>query len=139
MEMPPQDPPGAGHCAMAASPIHLATNTGTAPKATGTVNDASITSFAPANPASDGGSYPAPQLDVVVWIHDGVFGSYSGFVARAIYDQYFHLKDPAAKTVFDSVYGANYAWPFGWTGHPLYTGPQAAGPGVLGSYASPGG
>lgn len=126
MEMSAQDPSGTGYGAMAGIPMDVATKTGTAQKANGTVNDAFFTSFAPANPASDSGSWPKPQLDVVVWIHDGVFGSYSGFVARAVYDQYFHLKDPGAKTLFDQVYGANYPWPFGWTGKPLYGKPTPA-------------
>lgn len=120
MEMSAQRPRGTGYGAMAGIPMYVATKTGTAQKATGSVNDAFFTSFAPANPYTDSGAYPAPQLDIVVWIHDGVFGAYSGFVARAIYDQYFHLADPSAKTLFDQVYGANYPWPFGWTGKPLY-------------------
>jgi penicillin-binding protein 2 len=126
MEMSAQDPTGTGYGAMAGIPMYVATKTGTAQKANGTVNDAFFTSFAPANPSTYSGSYPAPQIDVVVWIHDGVFGSYSGFVARAVYDQFFHLKDPGAKTLFDQVYGANYAWPFGWTGQPLYSPPASS-------------
>jgi len=120
MEMSAQDPGGTGYGAMAGIPMYVATKTGTAQKANGTVNDAFFTTFAPANPASVSGPYPKPQLDIVVWIHDGVFGAYSGFVARAIYDQYFHLRDPYAQTLFDQVYGGNYPWPFGWTGKPLY-------------------
>lgn len=127
MEMSAQDPTGTGYGAMAGIPMYVATKTGTAQKATGTVNDAFFTTFAPANPASYSGSWPKPKLDIVVWIHNGVFGAYSGFVARAIYDQYFHLADPGAKTLFDQVYGANYAWPFAWTGHPLYQPPASSG------------
>lgn len=114
MEMSAQLPGGTGYGAMAGIPMPVATKTGTAQKANGTVNNAFFTTFAPANWLSNNGPLPKPQLDILVYIHDGVFGAYSGFVARAIYDQYFHLKDPAAQTLFDRVYGGHYVWPFSW-------------------------
>ncbi|MCL8207003.1 MAG: penicillin-binding protein 2 [Actinomycetia bacterium] len=124
MEESAQLPFGTGYEAMAGIPLPVATKTGTAQKGAGQVNDAFFTSFAPANPYNQPGPPPTPRLEVLVYIKDGVFGAYSGFVARAIYDQYFHLADPAAKAVFDSVYGGNFDWPFGWTGKPW----QPSGP-----------
>jgi penicillin-binding protein 2 len=117
MEMSAQDPLGTGYGAMAGIPMPVATKTGTAQKANGAVDDAFFTTFAPANWVNNPGPLPTPKLDIVVWIQNGVFGAYSGFVARAIYDQYFHLNDPSAGTLFDSVYGLNWTWPFSWTGH----------------------
>jgi penicillin-binding protein 2 len=118
MERSAQRPLGTGHEAMAGLPIPVATKTGTAQKGAGQVNNAFFTSFAPARWYWQPGPLPKPQLEVLVYVKDGVFGAYSGFVARAIYDQYFHLKDPAARAAFDSVYGPTYPWPFGWTGKP---------------------
>lgn len=118
MERSAQKPLGTGYGAMAGIPMYVATKTGTAQKLTGSVNNAFFTTFAPANAWNSSGPLPKPQLEVLVYIHDGVFGSFSGFVARAIYDQYFHLKDPSAQTLFDSLYAENVKWPFSWTGKP---------------------
>jgi len=119
MERSAQRPLGTGYGAMNGIPMYVGTKTGTAQKLNGTVNNAFFESFAPAESYTATGPLPTPKLEVLVYVHDGVFGAYAGFVARAIYDQYFHLNDTYAKTWFDAVYGANYPWPFSWTGKPM--------------------
>ncbi len=119
MERSAQRPLGTGYGAMKGIPMYVGTKTGTAQRINSPVNNAFFETFAPAASYAASGPLPTPKLEILVYIHDGVFGAYSGFVARAIYDQYFHLKDPYAKTWFDTVYGANYPWPFSWTGKPM--------------------
>ncbi len=119
MERSAQRPLGTGYGAMNGIPMYVGTKTGTAQRVNSPINNAFFESFAPAASYAASGPLPTPKLEVLVYIHDGVFGAYSGFVARAIYDQYFHLQDPYAKTWFDTVYGGNYPWPFSWTGKPM--------------------
>lgn len=111
MEMSAQDPniakgvSGTGYGALAGFPIPLASKTGTA-QVSGHSNNAFFITYGP---------MPNPQILIVVYIRSGHWGADSGFVARAIYDQYFKVKDPAARPLFDSVYGRPFAWPFGYT------------------------
>ncbi|PSR30939.1 MAG: hypothetical protein C7B46_17360, partial [Sulfobacillus benefaciens] len=51
---------------------------------------------------------------ILVYIREGNWGADSGFVARAIYDQYFKIQDPKAGPLFDSTFGLNWKWPFGY-------------------------
>lgn len=118
MELSAQDPnikdgvSGTGYGALAGFPLPLASKTGTA-QMTGKPNNAFFLTFGPA---------PHPKILIIVYIKAGLWGAHAGFVARAIYDQYFHVKDPTAKNLFDSTYGLKWAWPFG------YTPPKPAGP-----------
>lgn len=124
MEMSAQDPDiahtgtsGTGYGAMAGFPIPVATKTGTA-QVTGRANNAVFLTYGP---------MPHPKIIILVYIKGGNWGADSGFVARAIYDQYFKVDDPSAQTLFDYVYGEPFAWPFGYhaktaSGGSLVTG-----------------
>ncbi|MCL5116381.1 MAG: penicillin-binding transpeptidase domain-containing protein [Firmicutes bacterium] len=96
---------GTGYGAMAGFPISVATKTGTAQR-TGKPNDAFFLTYGP---------MPHPSILIIVYVKAGLWGAHSGFVARAIYDQYFHVKDPSAKQLFDTTFGKPFAWPYGWT------------------------
>lgn len=96
---------GTGYGAMAGFPIPVATKTGTA-QVTGKANNAVFLTYGP---------MPHPNIIILVYVKGGNWGADSGFVARALYDQYFKVKDPSAKTLFDQVYGEPFAWPFGYT------------------------
>lgn len=118
MEMSAQDPsikdgqPGTGYGALAGFPIPVASKTGTA-QTTGKPNNAFFLTDGP---------MPHPTILIIVYIRAGLWGAHAGFVARAIYDQYFHVKDPSARQLFDSTFGKPFAWPFGYT-PPKPTGP----------------
>lgn len=119
MELSAQDPniantgtSGTGYGALAGFPIPLASKTGTA-QVSGKQNNAVFLTYGPA---------PHAKLVILVYVKAGNWGADSGFVARAIYDQYFKVKDPTAKTLFDTTFGRNFAWPFG------YTAPAPKGP-----------
>jgi penicillin-binding protein 2 len=105
MEMSAQDPQGTGNEALKNFPLPLASKTGTAQRV-GQTNNAFFVTYGP---------MPHPRIVIVVYVREGNWGADSGFVARAIYDQYFHVKDPGARAALDQVYGPQYAWPFGWT------------------------
>lgn len=111
MELSAQDPniakgmSGTGYGALAGLPVPVASKTGTAQRQ-GKPNNAFFVTYGP---------MPHPKILIIVYIHGGQWGADSGFVARAIYDQYFKVKDPKAQPLFDSVYGRNFAWPFGYT------------------------
>ncbi len=119
MELSAQDPDiagtgtsGTGYPTLAGFPLPLASKTGTAQKA-GPYNNAFFLTEGP---------MPHPSILIYVYIDNGNWGAYSGYVARAIYDQYFKVKDPTAVTSFDSIFGSGYAWPFG------YQAPKSATP-----------
>lgn len=95
---------GTGYGALAGFPLPLASKTGTAQLA-GNPNNAFFVTYGP---------MPHPSILILVYIRGGEWGADSGFVARAIYDQYFKVDDPTAKSVFDGVFGPNYDWPFGY-------------------------
>ncbi len=103
---------GTGYGALKGFPIPLASKTGTA-QVNGKQNNAVFLTYGP---------MPNPKIVILVYVKAGNWGADSGFVARAIYDQYFHVKDPSAKPLFDSVFGRNLAWPFG------YQAPKPKGP-----------
>lgn len=96
---------GTGYGALAGFPIPLASKTGTAQRI-GKANNAFFITYGP---------MPHPSLIIIVYVHGGNWGADAGFIARAIYDQYFKVKDPKAKPLFDSVYGRPLAWPFSYT------------------------
>lgn len=100
---------GTGYGALAGFPIPLASKTGTA-QVTNKQNNAVFLTYGPMI-----GPNPHPSILIMVYVKAGNWGADSGFVARAIYDQYFHVKDPSAKSLFDSTFGKNFAWPFGYT------------------------
>jgi penicillin-binding protein 2 len=115
MELSAQDPDiantgtsGTGYGALAGFPIPLASKTGTA-QVSGKQNNAVFLTYGPMY-----GSHPHPTILILVYIKAGNWGADSGFVARAIYDQYFKVKDPAAQPLFDTVYGRPFPWPFGY-------------------------
>ncbi|AEW03819.1 penicillin-binding protein 2 [Sulfobacillus acidophilus DSM 10332] len=118
MELSAQDPnikdnvSGTGYGALAGFPIPLASKTGTA-QVTGRPNNAFFLTYGP---------MPHPKILIIVYVRSGNWGANSGFVARAIYDQYFKVKDPEAQTIFDQTFGRPFAWPFG------YQPPQPKGP-----------
>ena len=95
---------GTGYGSLAGFPIPLASKTGTA-QVNGGTNNAVFLTFGPA---------PHPRLIILVYVKAGSWGADSGFVARAMYDQYFKVKDSSAKAVFDRTFGRNFAWPFGY-------------------------
>jgi penicillin-binding protein 2 len=118
MELSAQDPnikdgvSGTGYGALAGFPLPLASKTGTAQQA-GKPNNAFFLTFGPT---------AHPKILIIVYVKSGLWGAHAGFVARAIYDQYFHVKDPSAKQLFDSTFGLNWAWPYGYQ-PPKQTGP----------------
>lgn len=118
MELSAQDPniargmSGTGYGALAGLPVHVASKTGTA-QVIGHANNAFFVTYGP---------MPHPKILIIVYVHSGNWGADSGFVARAIYDQYFKIKDPSAKPLFDSTFGRSFSWPFGYT-PPRHTGP----------------
>lgn len=103
---------GTGYGALKGFPIPLASKTGTA-QVNGKQNNAVFLTYGP---------MPHPNIVILVYVKAGNWGADSGFVARAIYDQYFHVKDPTAKPLFDSTFGRNFSWPFG------YQAPKRQGP-----------
>lgn len=103
---------GTGYGALAGLPVPVASKTGTA-QVSGKQNNAVFLTYGP---------MPNPQIVILVYVKAGNWGADSGFVARAIYDQYFKIKDPSAKPLFDSTFGRNFAWPFS------YTAPKPKGP-----------
>lgn len=96
---------GTGYGALAGFPIPLASKTGTA-QVNGKQNNAVFLTFGP---------MPHPKIIILVYIKAGNWGADSGFVARAIYDQYFKVTDPSAQALFDTTYGRNFPWPFGYS------------------------
>lgn len=100
---------GTGYGALAGFPIPLASKTGTA-QVTGKQNNAVFLTYGPMK-----GPHPHPSIIILVYVKAGNWGADSGFVARAIYDQYFKVKDPSAKPLLDQTFGGNFAWPFGYT------------------------
>ncbi|MCY0885987.1 MAG: penicillin-binding transpeptidase domain-containing protein [Firmicutes bacterium] len=114
MEMSAQDPEpkpgiaisGTGYGAMKGIPIPVATKTGTA-QVYKKANNSFFITYAP---------MPHPRILVIVYVKGGIWGANAGFVARAIYDQYFKLQDPTAGQLFDSTFGVNTPWPFSY--HP---------------------
>lgn len=107
---------GTGYGALAGFPIPVASKTGTA-QVNGRQNNAVFLTYGPMK-----ASHSHPSIVILVYVKAGNWGADSGFVARAIYDQYFHVKDPSAKSLFDSTFGQNFAWPFG------YVAPKKVGP-----------
>ncbi len=112
MELSAQDPDiahtgtsGTGYPTLEGFPLPLASKTGTGQK-TDSYNNAFFLSEGP---------MPHPSILIYTYIDNGTWGAYSGYVARAIFDQYFKVKDPAAKAAFDYVF-TNAPWPFGYTG-----------------------
>ncbi len=112
MELSAQDPDiahtgtsGTGYPTLEGFPLPLASKTGTGQK-TDSYNNAFFLTEGP---------MPHPSILIYTYIDNGTWGAYSGYVARAIYDQYFKVKDPAALGAFDYVFG-NAPWPFGYTG-----------------------
>jgi penicillin-binding protein 2 len=103
---------GTGYPTLVGFPLPLASKTGTAQKA-GPYNNAFFLTEGP---------MPHPSILIYVYIDNGNWGAYSGYVARAIYDQYFKVKDPTAQASFDSIFGYGKAWPFGYTA-PKKTSP----------------
>ncbi len=103
---------GTGEPTLAGFPVSLASKTGTAQKV-GTYNNAFFLTFGPA---------PHPRILILCYIHDGNWGAHAGFVARAIYDQYFKVADPTARQAFDQIFGSTYAWPFGYQRPAATTG-----------------
>lgn len=118
MEMSAQSPDikdnmsGTGYGALAGFPIPLASKTGTA-QVTNKPNNALFLTDGP---------MPHPKILIIVYIKSGLWGAHAGFVARAIYDQYFHVKDSSARQLFDTTYGKPFKWPFGYK-PPKKTGP----------------
>lgn len=112
MEMSAQDPSiakgisGTGYGALAGLPVPVASKTGTSQVITQNSYNAYFLTYGP---------MPHPKILILVYIREGNWGADSGFVARAIYDQYFKIKDPKAQAVFDRAYGLNWKWPFGYT------------------------
>lgn len=112
MELSAQDPniakgvSGTGYGALAGLPVPVASKTGTA-QVVGQSNNynAFFLTYGP---------MPHPTILVLVYIREGNWGADSGFVARAIYDQYFKIKDPTVQPLFQSVFGLNWKWPFGY-------------------------
>ena len=98
---------GTGYPTLVGFPRPLASKTGTAQKA-GPYNNAFFLTYGP---------MPHPTILILVYINDGNWGARSGYVARAIYDQYFKVADPAAQASFDSIFGQGYPWPFGYKAH----------------------
>ncbi|MBX5467798.1 MAG: penicillin-binding protein 2 [Firmicutes bacterium] len=127
MELSAQDPnialgvSGTGYGALAGFPIPVASKTGTAQQ-TGHPNNAFFVTYGP---------MPHPTLLIVVYVDGGEWGADSGFVARAIYDQYFKVADPKAQAVFDGVFGSQYAWPYGYHTHSSKPASPAAGTPVI--------
>ncbi len=95
---------GTGYGALAGFPVSVASKTGTA-QVYGKPNNAFFLTYGP---------MPHPKILIIVYVKSGLWGAHSGFVARAIYDQYFKVKDPKAKALFDSTFGGSYPWPFGY-------------------------
>lgn len=95
---------GTGYPTLEGFPLPLASKTGTAQKS-GTYNNAFFLTEGP---------MPHPSILIYCYIDNGNWGAYSGYIARAIYDQYFRVKDPAAQQAFDVIFG-NKPWPFGYT------------------------
>lgn len=95
---------GTGYGALRGFPLPLASKTGTA-QVNGKPNNAFFITYGP---------MPHPKILIIVYVKEGLWGANSGFVARAIYDQYFKVADPKAKAVFDSVFGPQFNWPFGY-------------------------
>ncbi len=114
MELSAQDPniakgiSGTGYGALAGLPVPVASKTGTAQVISQSNNyNAFFLTYGP---------MPHPKILVLVYIREGNWGADSGFVARAIYDQYFKIQDPKAGPLFDQVFGLNWKWPFSY--HP---------------------
>jgi penicillin-binding protein 2 len=111
MELSAQDPDirdhvsGTGYGALAGFPLPLASKTGTAQQGPDKPNNAFFLTYGP---------MPHPTILVIVYVKNGNWGADSGFVARAIYDQYFKVADPAAQKVFDRTFGRPFPWPFGY-------------------------
>ncbi len=111
MEMSAQDSSiakgisGTGYGALAGIPVPVASKTGTAQVITQNSYNAYFLTYGP---------MPHPSILILVYIREGNWGADSGFVARAIYDQYFKIQDPKAGPLFDSVFGLNWKWPFGY-------------------------
>jgi penicillin-binding protein 2 len=123
MELSAQDPniahtgtSGTGYGALAGFPIPLASKTGTA-QVNGKQNNAVFLTYGPMY-----GAHPHPTILIMVYVKGGNWGADSGFVARAIYDQYFKVKDPSAKSLLDYTYGEPFNWPYG------YQAPASKGP-----------
>ncbi|OLZ09224.1 penicillin-binding protein 2 [Sulfobacillus thermosulfidooxidans] len=112
MDMSAQDPDiakgvsGTGYGALAGLPVPVASKTGTA-QVVGQSNNynAFFLTYGP---------MPHPKILILVYIREGNWGADSGFVARAIYDQYFKIQDPKAQPLFDSVFGLNWKWPYSY-------------------------
>ncbi|MCY0881178.1 MAG: penicillin-binding transpeptidase domain-containing protein, partial [Firmicutes bacterium] len=101
------DGQGTGYEAMRGFPIPVGTKTGTAQVAgQGNHYNAFYLTYGP---------LPHPSILVLVYAREGNWGADSGLVARAIYDQYFKVKDPAAQSVYQYIYGLNKKWPFSYT------------------------
>ncbi len=96
---------GTGYGALAGLPVPVASKTGTAQVISQNKYNAFFLSYGP---------MPHPKILVLVYIREGNWGADSGFVARAIYDQYFKIADPKAQPLFDQVYGLNWKWPFSY-------------------------
>ncbi|MDA8194267.1 MAG: penicillin-binding protein 2 [Thermaerobacter sp.] len=114
MEMSAQDAnvvpgfSGTGYGALAGLPVPVASKTGTA-QVIGRANNSLFLTYGP---------MPHPTLLIIVYVHSGNWGADSGFVARAIYDQYFKVKDPTAQPLLDRTFGGPFAWPFGYPANP---------------------
>lgn len=102
---------GTGYPTLVGFPRPLASKTGTAQKA-GPYNNAFFLTYGP---------MPHPTILILCYIDNGNWGAYSGYIARAIYDQYFKVADPTARQSFDTIFGPTYAWPFGYTAHKSTT------------------
>lgn len=111
MELSAQDPSiakgvsGTGYGALAGIPVPVASKTGTAQVVSQNNYNAYFLTYGP---------MPHPSILILVYIREGNWGADSGFVARAIYDQYFKIQDPKAGPLFDSTFGLNWPWPFGY-------------------------
>lgn len=112
MELSAQDPSiakgvsGTGYGALAGLPVPVASKTGTAQVISQNNYNAYFLTYGP---------MPHPSLLILVYIREGNWGADSGFVARAIYDQYFKIADPQAGRRFDATFGVPWKWPFSYT------------------------
>ncbi len=99
---------GTGYPTLQGFPVSLASKTGTAQKG-GRYNNAFFMTYGPMAP-----SHSKPTILILCYIHNGNWGANSGYVARAIYDQYFKVADPAAQAAFQRTFGPSWKWPFGY-------------------------
>ena len=101
---------GTGYPTLQGFPVSVASKTGTAQKGNGTgYNNAFFLTYGPMAK-----HHSRPTLLIICYVHDGNWGANSGYIARAIYDQYFKVKDPEANVAFQRTFGTRWTWPFGY-------------------------